>query len=394
MTTLSERISQSAFDDSRLRVVLLLDLYDGAQNQFLEVYEDLHKQVSSVPGHIRDELCQSIENPSQWLITSEWESAPRFLAWVNSEEHVASVQPLHGCVRDTRSLRFSVLRETGQDHGPTAVAFSPGGSVGPAFVSASADGPERSRGRLQVAPRRGDGVVRHALTFTVKPGSEAVVAELLSGYASPQAQVDEHTRLRRTSLFMHGNRVVRAVEVEGDLLAALRHVALQPEVRALEEAINPYLEQDRDLSDPGSARTFFTRAALPAVHHVAAGGGAGPELARHALFYPAKKGCGTELARLLAAQDEAAVDDAASPIEASTVFQRDDVVVRLLDLRGPHDARPALTLGVEGGHKAAVLARLLDSAKDGVPTTHQEISRFLERSEMRLITDRRSPDRA
>lgn len=393
MTTLSERISQSAFDDSRLRVVLLLDLYDGAQNQFLEVYEDLHKQVSSVPGHIRDELCQSIENPSQWLITSEWESAPRFLAWVNSEEHVASVQPLHGCVRDTRSLRFSVLRETGRD-GPAAAAFSPGVSAGASAGSASADDQERSRGRLQVAPRRGDGVVRHALTFTVKPGSEAVVAELLSGYASPQAQVDEHTRLRRNSLFMHGNRVVRAMEVEGDLLAALRHVALQPEVRALEEAINPYLEQDRDLSDPGSARTFFTRAALPAVHHVAAGGGESPQLARHALFYPAKKGCGTELARLLAAQDEAAVDDSASPIEASTVFQRDDVVVRLLDLRGPHDARPALTLGVEGGHKAAVLARLLDSAKDGVPTTHQEISRFLERSEMRLITDRRSPDRA
>ncbi|MFE6911220.1 SchA/CurD-like domain-containing protein [Streptomyces erythrochromogenes] len=393
MTTLSERISQSAFDDSRLRVVLLLDLYDGAQNQFLEVYEDLHKQVSSVPGHIRDELCQSIENPSQWLITSEWESAPRFLAWVNSEEHVASVQPLHGCVRDTRSLRFSVLRETDRDHGPAAAVLSPDASGGPSFVSASAAGPERSAGRLQVAPRRGDGVVRHALTFTVRPGSEDVVAELLSGYASPEAQVDEHTRLRRTSLFMHGNRVVRAFEVEGDLLAALRHVALQPEVRALEEAINPYLEQDRDLSDPGSARTFFTRAALPAVHHVAAGGENG-ELERHALFYPAKKGCGTELARLLAAQDEAAVDDAASPIEASTVFQRDDVVVRLLDLRGPHDARPALTLGVEGGHKAAVLARLLDSAKDGVPTTHQEISRFLERSEMRLITDRRSPDRA
>lgn len=76
MTTLSERISQSAFDGSRLRVVLLLDLYDGAQNQFLEVYERLRNEVSSVPGHISDELCQSIENPSQWLITSEWESAP------------------------------------------------------------------------------------------------------------------------------------------------------------------------------------------------------------------------------------------------------------------------------------------------------------------------------
>ncbi|MFD6970605.1 SchA/CurD-like domain-containing protein [Streptomyces sp. NPDC059979] len=383
MTTLSERISQSAFDGSRLRVVLLLDLYDGAQNQFLEVYEHLRKQVSSVPGHISDELCQSIENPSQWLITSEWESAPRFLAWVNSEDHVASVQPLHGCVRDTRSLRFSVLRETSKDPVPLATTV-------PRSASPSEHFADRAEG-LQIAPRRGDGVVRHALTFTVKPGSEPEVAELLAGYASPEAEVDGSTRLRRTSLFMHGNRVVRAVEVEGDLLAALRHVAMQPEVRKLEEAINPYLEQDRDLSDPGSARMFFTRAALPAVHHVAAGGREHAELGRHALFYPAKNGCGMELARLLATQGEAAVDDPTSPIEGSTVFQRDDIVVRLLDMRGPLDARPALSLGVEGGHKAAVLARLLDSAKDGVPTTDQEISRFLARSEMRLITDRRTP---
>ncbi|MFJ4777591.1 SchA/CurD-like domain-containing protein [Streptomyces sp. NPDC088762] len=367
MTTLSERISQSAFDGSRLRVVLLLDLYDGAQNQFLEVYERLRKQVASVPGHISDELCQSIENPSQWLITSEWESAPRFLAWVNSESHVASVQPLHGCVRDTRSLRFSVMRVTGSASTPSPVPV-------PAPV-----------------PRRGDGIVRHALTFTVKPGSESEVAELLAAYASPEAQVDEKTRLHRTSVFMHGNRVVRTVEVEGDLLAALRHVAQQPEVQAVEKAINPYLEQDRDLTDPGSARLFFTRAALPAVHHVAAVGRDAEDVRRHALFYPAKDGCGTALARLLAGQDEAAVDEPESPIQASTVFQRDDIVVRMLDMRGPLAARPALALGVEGGHKAAVLARLLDSAKDGVPTSDVEISRFLARSEMRPITDRRPP---
>ncbi|MGW5849769.1 SchA/CurD-like domain-containing protein [Streptomyces sp. NPDC055254] len=400
MTTLSERISQSAFDGSRLRVVLLLDLYDGAQNRFLDVYEDLRRQVASVPGHISDELCQSIENPSQWLITSEWESAPPFLAWLNSEEHVATVQPLHGCVRDTRSLRFSVMRETGK--GPVAQPGPADGGGGPLAVAdpraetvfGAPPGAARTgerRGRPGATPRRGDGVVRHALTFTVKPGSEGVVAELLAGYASPQARVDARTRLRRTSLFMHGNRVVRAVEVEGDLLVALRHVARQPEVMALEEAINPYLEQDRDLGDPGSARMFFTRAALPAVHHVASGGGGSEDLRRHALLYPAKDGCGLALARLLARQDEAAVDDPAGPIRASTVFQRDDLVVRMLDMRAPLDARPALTLGVEGGHKAAVLARLLDSAKDGVPTTDEELARVVERSAMRLITDRRPP---
>ncbi|MFD3539873.1 SchA/CurD-like domain-containing protein [Streptomyces sp. NPDC058662] len=400
MTTLSERISQSAFDGSRLRVVLLLDLYDGAQNRFLEVYEDLRTQVASVPGHISDELCQSIENPSQWLITSEWESAPPFLAWLNSEEHLGAVQPLHGCVRDTRSLRFSVMRETGK--GPVTPPGPADGDVpravrdpraAPAFPAAPGPaGAVEHPGRA--APRRGDGVVRHALTFTVKPGSESVVAELLAGYASPPARVDARTRLRRTSLFMHGNRVVRVVEVEGDLLVALRHVARRPEVMALEEAINPYLEQDRDLGDPGSARMFFTRAALPAVHHVASGGHGSEGLRRHALLYPAKDGCGLALARLLARQDEAAVDDPAGPIRASTVFQRDDLVVRLLDMRAPLDARPALTLGVEGGHKAAVLARLLDSAKDGVPTTDEELARVVERSAMRLITDRHPPAEA
>ncbi|MFI2791378.1 antibiotic biosynthesis monooxygenase family protein, partial [Kitasatospora sp. NPDC018614] len=101
----SKRVSQSVFDGSRLRVVLLVDVCDGAQQQFLEAYEQMGKQVASVPGHVSDQLCQSIENPSQWLITSEWESAPPFLAWVNSEEHVRMVQPMHSCIRDTRSLR-------------------------------------------------------------------------------------------------------------------------------------------------------------------------------------------------------------------------------------------------------------------------------------------------
>ena len=116
----SQRVSQSVFDGSRLRVVLLVDVYDGAQQQFLEAYEQLCNQVASVPGHVSDQLCQSIENPSQWLITSEWESAPPFLAWVNSEEHVrdggaaAQLRPGHPVAALPASLR-----ETG---GPAAHA--------------------------------------------------------------------------------------------------------------------------------------------------------------------------------------------------------------------------------------------------------------------------------
>ncbi|MEU7099359.1 SchA/CurD-like domain-containing protein [Streptomyces longwoodensis] len=362
----SQRVSQSVFDGSLLRVILLIDVHDGAQQQFLEAYEQLCNQVASVPGHVSEQLCQSIENPSQWLVTSEWESALPFLTWVNSEEHVRMVQPLHSCVRDTRSLRFHVVREIG------------------------GAGAQTGKGSLQAAPRIGDGVIRHALTFTVKPGSEDKVAEILAGYASPEPRVDDTTRLCRTSLFLHGNRVVRAIEVRGDLLAALRHVARQPEVRAVEEAINPYLEQDRDLDDPQSARVFFTRAALPAVHHVTVEQ-EDPTAQRHALFYPARPECGMRLAEELARHDEAAADDPRSPVLGSTIFQRDDVVVRLLDVRfGLDDEGLGRCLGLSGAAQVKELTTLLDGP-DAVGVQDDDLPRIVELARMRAVTDRRSP---
>ncbi|MEU0672759.1 SchA/CurD-like domain-containing protein [Streptomyces sp. NPDC006172] len=368
----SQHVSQSVFDGSRLRVVLLVDVYDGAQQQFLEAYEQLCSQVASVPGHVSDQLCQSIENPSQWLITSEWESAPPFLTWVNSEEHVEMVRPLHNCVSDTRSLRFHVVRETGSE----------------------AAGAESGRRRLQSSPRIGDGVIRHALTFTVKPGNEKAVAKLLADYAPPNPRVDDTTHLVRTSLFMHGNRVVRAIEVRGDLLAALRHVARQPEVRAVEEAINPYLEQDRDLDDPESARVFFTRAALPAVHHVTTDQEPSGAV-RHALYYPAREGAGMRLAELLAQRDEAAADDPRSPVLRSTIFQRDDVVVRLVDVQEGLDADAGTVLGLTDPARAAELTDLLDVAALGADASALRAGsadRLLALARMELVTDRRSPD--
>jgi hypothetical protein len=178
--------------------------------------------------------------------------------------------------------------------------------------------------------------------------------------------------------------------VRGELVKALRHVAMQPEVRAVEEAINPYLEVDRDLSDPHSAREFFARAALPAVHHVAARRDPGQPLCRHALFYPAKDGCGQALARLLAQQDESAADDPASPVAGSTVFLREDLVVRLVDLRVPLEEAPLAAVAAAGPHKAGMLGRLLDEAVN--LADEQGIKRFLADHDMRMVTDRRAPE--
>ncbi|MFE2724741.1 SchA/CurD-like domain-containing protein [Kitasatospora sp. NPDC059327] len=385
MTTLSEPQAEPHTEShTRLRVMLMLEIKDGAQQRFLDVYEKLRHQVASVPGHVSDQLCQSINDPRQWLITSEWKDQETFLKWVDSPAHREMVKPMHGCVSDTfRSLRYSILRETSAagatgTRKPVAVPpglprTAPAGHVGP---PQAAPGP--------------DGVVRHALTFTVKPGSEHEVARILSGYTSPKAEVDETTRLRRTSLFMHGNRVVRAVEVIGNLGDALRHVAMQPEVRAVEEAINPYLEEARQLGDPQAARAFFARAALPAEHQAIAGSPASGRLHRHAVLYPVKPGDGAAVAALLGEHDNLATADPTGPVAASTVFHREDVVVRLVDLRVPAEAEPAAALGVAGEREAAVLGRLLDLGPEGDLRSVAGLSAFLAARAMSPVTDRSS----
>ncbi|MDH6114997.1 quinol monooxygenase YgiN [Kitasatospora sp. MAP12-15] len=378
MTTLYDRQSPiPAVETPRLRVVLLLDVLDGHQERFLAAYEQIRHQVADVPGHVSDQLCQSLGNSSQWLITSEWESAEPFLDWVESPAHIKMVEPLHGCVRDTHSLRFVIARETPEPGTRKPAAERTGRAQG-----ASAD-------PIPHPPLASAGVVRHALTFTVKPGSEPEVARILAGYRSPKARVDGTTQLLRTSLFMHGNRVVRAVEVAGDLGNALRHVASQPEVRAVEEAVNPYLEEARDLTDPSSARAFFARAALPAAHRVDPEPGLSGELTRRAFLHTVRPGCGAAAARLLAELDVRAAEDPAQPLAASTLFLSQDLLVRIVDLRGPHRETAA---GPGLREAAGELARLLDLGPDGDLSTEEGVRRFLAACAMEPVTDRQAQD--
>jgi heme-degrading monooxygenase HmoA len=383
MTTLHDRTSQpSAVGTSRLRVLFLMDVLDGHQERFLEAYERIRHQVAEVPGHISDQLCHSLGNSSQWLITSEWESSEPFLAWVDSPAHREQVAPMSACLSSNSSLRYVIMRET-----PDPLTCRPEPSGGAANHRRSATAAEASPTEpLPAPPLASGGIVRHALTFTVKPGSESAVAEILANYSAPQAQVDATTRLCRTSLFMRGNRVVRAVEVTGDLGNAMRHVAAQPEVRAVEEAINPYLEQARDFSDPTSVRAFFARAALPAVHHVQAVAGPAGEATRWGFLYPVRPGYGAKAMRLFADLDQAAAADPDQRLAGSTLFMRDDLLVRVVDLRGPARGKSAdPAMGADPGE----LSLLLDPSQDWDLTTKDGV---LASCAMELITDRMARD--
>ena len=108
---------------------------------------------------------------------------------------------------------------------------------------------------------------RYALAFTVQPGTERQVADILSSYRRPLTHIDDHTRLLGTTVFMRGNLVVRVLDIEGALPTVMQHLAAQPEIQEAERQLTPYLEQPRDMTTPEGARDFFLNAMMTCVTH-------------------------------------------------------------------------------------------------------------------------------
>jgi heme-degrading monooxygenase HmoA len=98
---------------SKGRVVFLITIKPGTEKEFLEAYEGIrHEVAQGVPGHIVDQVCQSPENPDNWLITSEWESLDQFYEWESTQEHRDLVKPMRDCMQEARSLKYVVREET------------------------------------------------------------------------------------------------------------------------------------------------------------------------------------------------------------------------------------------------------------------------------------------
>lgn len=95
------------------RVVFLIRVPAARQEEFLQAYEKVRYLVAEgVPGHLRDQVCQSTQDTEQWLITSEWRDLESFTAWEVSDEHRELVKPMRACFTEARSIRFTVRAET------------------------------------------------------------------------------------------------------------------------------------------------------------------------------------------------------------------------------------------------------------------------------------------
>jgi heme-degrading monooxygenase HmoA len=95
------------------RVVFHLRLKPGREQDFLKAYEAIRHQVAQgVKGHVRDQVCQSVDDPLNWLITSEWDSIEDFLQWEQQPGHRSLVKPMRDCWDEAKSHKFVVRLET------------------------------------------------------------------------------------------------------------------------------------------------------------------------------------------------------------------------------------------------------------------------------------------
>jgi L-rhamnose mutarotase len=112
---------------------------------------------------------------------------------------------------------------------------------------------------------------RYAITFNCKPGTEQEVAKIFEEYDRPVPHIDDDAQLLNTTIFMHGNVIVRVLEVEGDLIKVVRHLSQQPAIQEVEAKLTPFMEEERDMSTPEGARDFFMKAMMTRVTHRVAG---------------------------------------------------------------------------------------------------------------------------
>jgi heme-degrading monooxygenase HmoA len=94
------------------RVLFMMKVAEEKREDFLTAYEKVRFSVAATPGHIRDQICRSPEDPQSWLIASEWTSIGEFFTWEKSEGHKELVRPMRECYSEPEFRSFTVVAET------------------------------------------------------------------------------------------------------------------------------------------------------------------------------------------------------------------------------------------------------------------------------------------
>jgi heme-degrading monooxygenase HmoA len=77
------------------RVMVFARVAEGDAEQFEKAFAAVRARVTGTPGHIRDELLRDAEDPTRYILLSEWESEEQFRAWEDLPIHHEMTAPMH-----------------------------------------------------------------------------------------------------------------------------------------------------------------------------------------------------------------------------------------------------------------------------------------------------------
>jgi heme-degrading monooxygenase HmoA len=76
------------------RVMVFARIGPDDRPAFEEAFATVSARVHGTPGHVRDELLRSDDDPGTYVLLSEWESREAFLAWEDAPVHREATTPM------------------------------------------------------------------------------------------------------------------------------------------------------------------------------------------------------------------------------------------------------------------------------------------------------------
>ncbi|MFD8494684.1 SchA/CurD-like domain-containing protein [Amycolatopsis sp. NPDC059657] len=110
-----------------------------------------------------------------------------------------------------------------------------------------------------------------AVTWQIKPGSEAQVDEIFRNFKRAASTVLRNAagfevgRLLGTAVFRKDTTIVRVIQFDGELADVMRHMAAQEGVQRLEHEISQYLVEERATGSAEGFASFFQRSQMQSI---------------------------------------------------------------------------------------------------------------------------------
>jgi heme-degrading monooxygenase HmoA len=85
-----------------VRATIGMTVKAGCEGEFEQAWRQIAEQVRRVPGNLRQSLLRDANNPSEFVLTSDWESREAFSRFERSQEQDRLTAPLRGLRESAR----------------------------------------------------------------------------------------------------------------------------------------------------------------------------------------------------------------------------------------------------------------------------------------------------